>query len=400
MKILMLSNNYVDRTRGGVEMHVFNLAHSLVRGGHEVQVVRTSPGPSMYDVSGVVPLRAVLGDHRASVRGVSSRLQKLPILRFAGNFFGRITTALRAGSILRADPEFLKSFDIIHHHDFITSVIISRIIKSAGITQVWTNHLGEFLMISRIPVIGYLLTRLMTRNFSGGVGPSAELSDPDTVTCPIEYIPNGVNTVLFSPLSPGEKKAARNRLGWEVERVVAIVPRRWAPTKGVIFAAEAMSSPQWPSGCDVVFAGAGESDFPEYSAKIRTALDSTSVSYKTYDSLSMEKMASVIQAADFCIIPSLMEATSLSALEAMSAGLPVIGTMVGGLPEIIEEGVNGYLVPPMEPDAIAAGAALVYNLTPEKRSRVGQSSRERVSAAYSWEVISRKTVNVYQKALA
>lgn len=400
MKILMLSNNYIDRTRGGVEMHVYNLAHSLFRAGHEVHVVRTSAGPSVYEVSQEVPLRAVLAGHRESDRGLSRSLQKLPLVRYASNFYGRIRTAWKAGSALRVDPEFLKSFDLIHHHDFITSVIISRLLKRAGITQVWTNHLGEFLMISRIPVFGHLLTRIMTRSFSGGVGPSAELSNPHTVACPIEYIPNGVNTELFAPLDHDARVAARKRLGWEIDRYVAIIPRRWAPTKGVLFAAEAMSSPRWPDGCDVIFAGAGESDFPEYSAKIRAALASTRVSYEIYDSLSMEKMASAIQAADFCIIPSVMEATSLSALEAMSAGLPVLGTRVGGLPEIIEEGVNGYLVPPMEPDAIAAGAAIVCDLTPDERQSVGRSSRERVSAEYSWDAICQRTLNVYQKALA
>lgn len=400
MKILMLSNNYVDRTRGGVEMHVYNLAHSLVRDGHEVQVVRTSPGPSVYEVSATVPMRAVLGEQRESVRGVSRRLQKLPLLRFAGNFLGRVATAWRAGSILRADPEFLKSFDLIHHHDFITSVIISRIVKSSGVTQVWTNHLGEFLMISRVPLIGPWLTRQMTRNFSRGVGPSAELSNPNTVACPIEYIPNGVNTELFAPLSDSERASARKLLGWDVEQLVAIVPRRWAPTKGVLYAAEAMSSSHWPAGCSVVFAGAGESDFPEYSEKIRFTLESTTVSYKILDSLSMEMMAKAVQAADFCIIPSLMEATSLSALEAMSAGLPVVGTRVGGLPEIIEEGVNGYLVPPMEADAIASAAALVCNLESGERNRVGHASRERVSTTYSWDAISTRTLAVYQKATA
>lgn len=400
MKILMLSNNYIDRTRGGVEMHVYNLARALIHDGHEVQVVRTSPGRSVHAVDDLVPLRAVLGDHPVAARGVSGRLQKLPLVRFAGNFFGRIRTAVRAGIILRADPTFLKSFDIIHHHDFVTSVMISRIIRSTGITQVWTNHLGEFLMISRIPFVGHFLTRIMTRSFAGGIGPSAELSDQSTVTCPIEYISNGVNTDLFAPLSVADKNAARRSLGWDAERLIAIVPRRWAPTKGVIFAAQAMSSPEWPTECDVVFAGAGESDFPEYSSQIRSVLNATEIPYRIYDSLSMEGMALAIQAADFCIIPSLMEATSLSALEAMSAGLPVIATRVGGLPEIIEEGVNGHLVPPMEPKAIAVRAASISELTSAERSVVGQSSRELVSAGYSWQVVSKKTLLMYRKAMA
>lgn len=399
MRILMLTNNYVDRTRGGVEMHVYNLAHALVRDGHDVEVVRTSPGPGIHPVNELVPFRAVLDEDPGTVRGVSRRFQKIALVRFGANFFGRIKNAWRAGVVLRASPEFLKSFDLVHHHDFVTSVIISKMIRSLVTTQVWTNHLGEFLMMRRIPVVGTLFTRLLTRNFSAGVGPSAELSNPDTVACPIEYIPNGVDTQLFAPLDHDRRTASRRRLGWDIDHIVAIVPRRWAPTKGVVFAAEAMSSLAWPSRCDVVFAGAGESDYPEYSTRIRSALAASKASYMIYDSLSMEEMADAVQAADFCIIPSLMEATSLSALEAMSAGLPVVGTNVGGLPEIIQEGINGYLVPPMEPDAIAAAAALVCSLTPEGRIAAGRSSRLRVSSEYSWDVIARRTASVYQRAL-
>ncbi len=400
MKILMISNNYVDSTRGGVEMHVYNLAHALVGDGHEVEVVRTSAGPGIYDVGESVPLLTVLGDHSASERGVTGRLQKIQVLRFAVNFLTRIKTAVEAGRKLRSNPEFLSSFDIIHHHDFITSVIISRIIKPLGLTQVWTNHLGEFLIIRKIPFVGRLLTNLMTRSFARGIGPSVELSDQSTVHCPVEYISNGVNTDLFTPISPGKKMAAKRSLGWNADRIVAIVPRRWAPTKGVIYAARAMSSEQWPADCEVVFAGSGESDFPEYGAEIRRALGSNSVRHRIIDSLSMEEMSSAIQAADFCIIPSLMEATSLSALEAMSAGLPVIGTNVGGLPEIIEDGVSGYLVHPKDPEAIAASVAALCTLTSAERSALGRVSSAKVSAVYSWAAISLKTMGVYEKALA
>lgn len=400
MKVLMISNNYIDKTRGGVELHVYNLAHALVLDGHEVHVARTSPGRGVHAVNDIVPLRAVLEDTHESERGVSGRFRKLKVLRFAGNFLTRVTTAVRAAKRLRADPEYLRSFDVVHHHDFITSVIMSRLIGRLAKTQVWTNHLGEFLIMRRIPIVGHLITRVLTRSFKGAVGPSAELADQSTVSCPIEYIPNGVNTELFAPLSFEGKMAARKVLGWEADRIIAIVPRRWAPTKGVIFAAEAMSAPQWPKNCDVVFAGAGESDFPEYSAEIRKVLEVSPITYRTIDSLSMEAMALAIQGADLCIIPSLMEATSLSALEAMSAGLPVIGTRVGGLPEIIEDGVNGHLVPAMDPGAIASSCAALSRLTPAERQAIGEASRQRVSAVYSWRAISLKTMAVYRKAMA
>lgn len=400
MKILMMSNNYVDCTRGGVELHVYNLAHALVADGHDVHVARTSAGPSTYDVGETVPLITVLGDQPVSERGISRRLQKIQLLRFAGNFLSRVRTAIRAGRALRSDPDFIGSFDIIHHHDFITSVIISRLIRPLDVTQVWTNHLGEFLIIRRIPLIGRWLTNAMTRSFARGIGPSAELSDQSTIHCPVEYISNGVNTKVFTPLSPAEKIEAKRKLGWKTDGVIAIVPRRWAPTKGVIFAAQAMSRPQWPENCEVVFAGSGESDFPEYSAEIRRVLASKSATHITIESLSMEEMSLAIQAADLCIIPSLMEATSLSALEAMSAGLPIIGTNVGGLPEIIKDGVNGHLVQPRDPDAIASSVAALCSSTPEERSALGQISSTKVSSMYSWAAIAVKTMRVYRKALA
>lgn len=394
----MITNNYVDRTRGGVEMHVFNLARALTRQGHLVEVARTSPGPSIFEHGETIPLATILGDRPENQRGISRRLQKISLLRFGANFIGRIFTAIKAGKILRSDPEYLKSFDIIHHHDFVASVLISRMIAPLGLTQVWTNHLGEFLMLRRIPVFGSRLTKTLTRSFARGIGPSAELSDQLTVACPIEYISNGVDTELFAPLEVEEQSVLREKLGWRKDRLIAVVPRRWAPTKGVIFAAAAMSSPLWPENCDVVFAGAGESDFPEYSTQIREALAVTSVPYTIMDSLSMVEMAEAVQGADFCIIPSLMEATSLSALEAMAAGLPVIGTCVGGLPEIIEEGVNGHLVPAEDSDAIAASVARICSLKTDQRRDFGRAARERIASFYSWNEISRKTLEVYEKA--
>ncbi|WP_426996759.1 glycosyltransferase family 4 protein [Pseudarthrobacter sp. N5] len=400
MKILMITNNYIDRTRGGVELHVYNLAQALAKQGHEVQIARTSPGPGIYDDGGDLPLHTVLGHRREVKRGASGRLQKIRIVRFAANFAIRIETAIRAGRILRSDPEFLKSFDVVHHHDFITSAIISRIIKPLDVTQVWTNHLGEFLILRRVPLLGGAITRALTGSFVHGIGPSAELSDQATVSCPIKYIPNGVDTDAFVPLTDEHQKALRAKLGWDHGHLVAIVPRRWAPTKGVVFAAQAMSSPNWPTNCRVVFAGAGESDFPEYSTEIRRALDKTPISYEIVDSLSMSEMAEALQGADLCIIPSLMEATSLSALESMAAGLPVIGTRVGGLPQIIDEGVNGFLVPPMDADSIASAVAAISGLDSRERHLLGATSRARIAATYSWMEIARQTSQIYNKVTA
>lgn len=393
----MITNNYADRTRGGVEMHVHNLSHALVVAGHEVTVARTSQGPSIHELDLQVPVVPVLGDSSAKDQRMSNKLSSIPLVRFASNFLGRITTAIKAGRRLREDPEFLAAFDIVHHHDFITSAIVARMLRGFAIKQIWTNHLGEFLILRRLPVVGPILTRYLTRTFDAGIGPSGELSDPTTVSCSIEYIPNGVNIDAFAPLSSTDRNLLRAKRGLGQNDLIAIVPRRWAPTKGVLFAAEAMSSEHWPSNCSVIFAGAGETEFPEYSSEIREALTAAVASFEIIDTLSMGEMAEALQGADICIIPSLMEATSLSALEAMAVCLPIVSTDVGGLPEIVHEGVNGHLVPSADAKAIARAVANICRLTADERQKMGSVSRTQVVSTYSWDEIGARTLRVYRE---
>lgn len=399
MRILMVTNNYVDRTRGGVEMHVFNLAQALTKGGHEVTVARTSPGPGIHSADGQGNVWTVLGRTQETARDRSSRISKLPLLRFGSNFIGRIATAVKAGRILRRDTALLDSFDLIHHHDFVTSAIIARMLHRSTARQVWTNHLGEFLILRRIPVIGIAITKFLTRPFQTGIGPSAELSDSSTVSCSINYVPNGVNTEIFAPLSDHERLDKRSRRGLTSDQLVAIVPRRWAPTKGVVYAAKAMSLDCWPVSCSTIFAGAGETEFPEYSAEIRDALALTSGPFEIIDSLSIYGMAEALQIADFCIVPSLMEATSLSALEAMSVGLPIVSTNVGGLPEIVHEGINGFLVPSSDSEALATAVSNICQLSSAERAAMGSAAREHVVSNYSWREIAERTMEIYKVAL-
>ena len=65
----------------------------------------------------------------------------------------------------------------------------------------------------------------------------------------------------------------------------------------------------------------------------------------------------LLAALDIFVLPSHSEGVSLALLEAMAAGLPVIATAVGGLPEVVTDGENGLLIPPKDPEALAAALA-------------------------------------------
>jgi glycosyltransferase involved in cell wall biosynthesis len=73
--------------------------------------------------------------------------------------------------------------------------------------------------------------------------------------------------------------------------------------------------------------------------KILDGLDSCDV--RVLGNLNHSDLAELFNSADVCVIPSILEATSLACLEAMACGLPVLGTDTGGLAELIREGSNG-----------------------------------------------------------
>ncbi|KQV59006.1 TIGR03088 family PEP-CTERM/XrtA system glycosyltransferase [Duganella sp. Root336D2] len=94
----------------------------------------------------------------------------------------------------------------------------------------------------------------------------------------------------------------------------------------------------------------------------------------------------ILRSFDVFVMSSIAEGTPGSALEAMASGLPVVGTRVGGIPEVIENGVTGQLVPPSNAPAMAA-ALKHYVEAPALARRHGQAGRERVLRKYSMQAM-------------
>lgn len=93
-------------------------------------------------------------------------------------------------------------------------------------------------------------------------------------------------------------------------------------------------------------------------------------------------VAQILRCLNVFVMSSIAEGTPGSALEAMASGLPVVGTRVGGIPEVVDDGVTGILVPPADPGAMAA-ALEQYTALPEVAARHGSAGRERVLRKYS-----------------
>ena len=98
--------------------------------------------------------------------------------------------------------------------------------------------------------------------------------------------------------------------------------------------------------------------------------------------LPSERVVERLQAADVFLLSSLSEGLSNAALEAMACGLPVVTTAVGGMPEAVSDGVEGFLVPPRDP-ALMADALGQLASRPERRRDMGVAARRRVLAGFT-----------------
>jgi glycosyltransferase involved in cell wall biosynthesis len=103
--------------------------------------------------------------------------------------------------------------------------------------------------------------------------------------------------------------------------------------------------------------------------------------------------------AQVAVVPSLYEGFSLPAIEAMSCGVAVVATTGGALPEVVgTDGETGLLVPPDDPDALAAAIGRLLD-DPTLRARLGAAGRRRVVSRFTWQVTAAGTTACYQALL-
>lgn len=106
----------------------------------------------------------------------------------------------------------------------------------------------------------------------------------------------------------------------------------------------------------------------------------------------------VMRGLDCFVLPSLGEGISNTILEAMSSGLPVIATAVGGNPELVDDARTGHLVPAADPGALAR-AIIALALTPEKARAMGNAGRKRIEAQFSITAMIDSYQQIYDRLL-
>ena len=116
-----------------------------------------------------------------------------------------------------------------------------------------------------------------------------------------------------------------------------------------------------------------------------------------YGRMPYDQIPSFLSSLDIYLCPSLMEMMPFNILEAMATGLPVVATLVGGIPDAIRSGIEGFLVTPGNPTALTEG--IIKAMDPGVYAKLSRNSRSRVEAEFSYHAIGTKLQMILEKIL-
>ncbi|MDO3675994.1 glycosyltransferase family 4 protein [Paenibacillus ehimensis] len=203
----------------------------------------------------------------------------------------------------------------------------------------------------------------------------------------------------WSPEGAAKREALLRRLGLQGRKIILYVGRL-IPIKGVhhLLAAMPEIAGKVPEALLLVVGGAfyGSKRLTPYVRRLRRTSKPLRKHVRFVPYVPHGEVDEWFRLADVLVVPSARrEAFGLVNVEAMAAGVPVIATRAGGMPEIVEEGVTGLTV---EPDALGSGLApAVISLLQNEAEvrRMGEKSVERVQRLFTWERMAERWLKLY-----
>jgi glycosyltransferase involved in cell wall biosynthesis len=213
----------------------------------------------------------------------------------------------------------------------------------------------------------------------------------------IVVIPNGVELSRFDRVDGAESPF--RALGIPDGAPVVLVVSRLNPLKGLepFLEAAALVAPEFPTARFVIAGDTNPNERSYWSTLTRLTGRLGLIDRVTFAGLRRD-VPQLLSAATISVMPSLDEALSNVVLESMAAGAPVVATRVGGTPEAISDGVNGLLVPPGDPTAMASAIAALLG-DREHARRFGEAARQSINERFSMERMVSATAQLYEALL-
>ena len=400
MRVAVLSREYPPEVYGGAGVHVEYMARELDR---------------LLDLE-----VHCFGQPREEIAsGPAKVIAYQPWERLAGP--AKHLAALRTVSTDLAMAAGVEGVDLVHSHTWYANLAGHLAKELYDIPHVVTVHSLEPLRPWKREQLGggyevsKLCERLAMESADAVVAVSAAVAD-DVLACypaiepdRVRIIHNGIDTAQYRP---DHGTDVLRRYGVDPDRPSVVFVGRITRQKGVPHLLDAAN--EFDRSAQLVLC-AGAPDTPELGAEVsekvaKLQAERTGVIW-IEKMLERNEVMQLLTNATVFVCPSVYEPQGIVNLEAMACETAVVATATGGIPEVVDEGVTGLLVPfesdgagaPRDPGEFAAGIAARVNrllAEPDLAERFGKAGRVRAVEKFGWDAIAQQTVALYRELLA
>ena len=378
----MLTWEFPPRIIGGISTHVYHLSRALVEKGIPVRVITCDfpKTPAEEIIDGVLVSRVDSGR-------VPESNFLLWIYHLNSQMISKTTELFET-----------ERFDLIHAHDWVVGRAAVELKNRLGLPLISTIHAteigrggsldGEYRTKVRD------IERLLVEQSDGIICCSNYMLDHiqhvlGAVKTKIRVIPNGVEASRFN----NGRQPQPIPTGVSEDRKTILYVGRIVREKGIFTLLDAFEKLR-KQGKDVSLVFAGEGPLKEDLAKevLRRKLNDR---VKLAGFVDEKKLVSLYNSSDAFVLPSHYEPFGMVALEAMASRVPVVVSDVGGLSEIVEDGITGVKVPAYNPSALAEGILRVLE-DRELSEQLKENAYRAVQERYRWDMIAEKTIEAYR----
>jgi glycosyltransferase involved in cell wall biosynthesis len=360
MKIAILVNLFPPKWLAGTEIATYYIAEHLAQHGHEVHVITSLdeglPEKSCekgFHIHRLPRVRIRFVGVLAFWVDIVRTLQKIKPDIVHAQSFGSGMPALLSNRLLKIPYVIYGRGSDVYLPDWFTKLTAKGILKNASTVIALTEHMKDAMQA------------IYSRD--------------------IIVVPNGINL---------NEVAEKETEGGNPSKRVLFVGRLH-PVKGVqyLLGAMKMVHQELPEA-KLILVGDGEE-----REHLENLTDSLGIRgcVEFAGRVPHDRVQDYMNRAEVFVLPSLSEGFPVTILEAMACGLPVVATRVGGIPDIIEDGTNGYLVDARDQEQIAE--ALLRVLQDKMLQKIMSNNNRKSAEKYRWDTVAATLEGVYQNSL-
>jgi len=377
---------------GGVETHLMMLGPELAARGCTVNLLTGSvDGRETFDYKGMTVTRTPLMDLNGL--GTLSRIQEL-----AGDIRDELTAFIQ-----KTRPDLIHAHNM-HYFSPVHARVLARISRRENIPlvltahNVWDDELWREMLSFRsawdavIAVSRFIKRELVKNGFQASR---------------VHVVHHGMDLERFTPAGAAERERILDRHPRLRGRRVMFHPARMSLAKGSDFVVRAFAEMKrrLPGLC-LVMAGTEKTvDWGSYQGPEIQKINALIGGLKLEDDVYIrffpwDEIADMYRVADVVVYPSIFEEPfGLVMLEALASGTPIVVTRSGGMPEVIEDGFNGFVVPRRDYHALAERCLLILD-DPVEAARLAANGLRCARERFSLSAMVDNTLDVYRQVVA